>query len=142
MDIPEDDMTGAATGSVRTVLRLEGLSVFVTAVFAYAEFGSGWGLFAVCFLIPDVSFLGYLAGSRVGAVVYNAAHSYVGVLMAVGAAVAYPQMVPLAVGLIWGAHIGFDHMLGYGLKYPAGFGFTHLGTIGARATRDTTGNSE
>jgi len=37
-------------------------------------------------------------------------------------------LVPLA--LIWIAHIGFDHLVGYGLKYAAGFGFTHLGHVG------------
>ena len=37
--------------------------------------------------------------------------------------------VPAAAagGLIWIAHIGFDRALGYGLKYPTGFGDTHLG---------------
>jgi hypothetical protein len=39
----------------------------------------------------------------------------------------------LAAALIWLAHIGFDRALGYGLKYSAGFSFTHLGRIG-RAT--------
>jgi hypothetical protein len=28
------------------------------------------------------------------------------------------------------AHIGLDRALGYGLKYNAGFVFTHLGRIG------------
>jgi Domain of unknown function (DUF4260) len=28
------------------------------------------------------------------------------------------------------AHIGFDRMLGYGLKYASGFGDTHLSRIG------------
>ena len=39
---------------------------------------------------------------------------------------------PLAgtLALIWFAHIGFDRMLGYGLKHGAGFRFTHLGRIG------------
>lgn len=36
-------------------------------------------------------------------------------------------------GIIWTAHIGFDRMMGYGLKYSAGFGFTHLGVIGRGA---------
>ena len=37
------------------------------------------------------------------------------------------------LSLIWCAHIGFDRALGYGLKYDAGFSFTHLGRIGRRA---------
>jgi hypothetical protein len=30
------------------------------------------------------------------------------------------------IALIWGAHIGADRMLGYGLKYPTAFKHTHL----------------
>ncbi|GLR92489.1 hypothetical protein GCM10007858_01070 [Bradyrhizobium liaoningense] len=36
----------------------------------------------------------------------------------------------LSIALIWLAHIGIDRALGYGLKYSAGFSFTHLGRIG------------
>jgi hypothetical protein len=35
--------------------------------------------------------------------------------------------VALAVGLIGPAHVGFERLLGYGLKYPLGSGYTHLG---------------
>jgi hypothetical protein len=41
----------------------------------------------------------------------------------------------LALALIWLAHIGFDRMLGYGLKYQSGFGDTHLGRIGRTKPR-------
>jgi hypothetical protein len=41
----------------------------------------------------------------------------------------------VAVALIWAAHIQFDRMLGYGLKYASGFGDTHLGRIGRAAAR-------
>jgi hypothetical protein len=34
------------------------------------------------------------------------------------------------VALIWINHIGVDRLLGYGLKYPAGFGWTHLSKLG------------
>jgi hypothetical protein len=36
----------------------------------------------------------------------------------------------LTVGALWFAHAGFDRLLGYGLKSPEGFSFTHLGQIG------------
>ena len=42
-----------------------------------------------------------------------------------------PVVLPFA--LIWINHIGVDRLLGYGLKYSDGFGFTHLGRIGKRA---------
>ena len=41
----------------------------------------------------------------------------------------------LSIAMIWLAHIGIDRALGYGLKYSAGFGFTHLGRIGSRRRR-------
>ena len=112
------------------MLRLEGLSVLAAAVAAYTQLGAGWGAFAMLFLLPDLSFLGYLAGSRVGAIAYNAAHSYIGpvALLALGFVGGVPAA--LAFGLIWCAHIGLDHALGYGLKYVSEFGAKHLGRVG------------
>lgn len=123
---------GAVSGGVRAALRLEGLAVLLASVAAYAQLGAGWGAFAMLFLVPDLSFLGYLAGARTGALAYNIAHAYVGpvALLALGALGDLP--VALAIGLIWSAHIGFDRMLGYGLKYASGFAATHLGRIGPR----------
>jgi len=119
-----------AAGGVRALLRIEGAAVFAVALAAYAQFGAGWGTFALWLLVPDLSLLGYLAGPRVGALLYNAAHSYAGpaLLLALGLFAAMPWAV--AGSLIWLVHIGLDRALGYGLKYAAGFAFTHLGRIG------------
>src|SRR4030088_2737904 len=89
-----------------------------------------WWVYAILFLAPDLSFAGCLGGPRVGAVVYNAAHSYMApvTLMVTGFGLASPLV--LSIALIWMAHIGIDRALGYGLKYSAGFTFTHLGRIG------------
>jgi len=120
----------AVSGGVRTLLRLEGVVVLGAALAAYAQFGAGWGVFALWLLAPDLALLGYLAGPRVGATLYNAAHSYAGAvaLLVLGVLAAMPWAV--AGGLIWCAHIGLDRALGYGLKYGTGFGATHLGRIG------------
>jgi hypothetical protein len=121
---------GSAGGGVRTLLRLEGLAVLALATAAYAQFGAGWGWFALLFLLPDLSFVAYLAGPRAGAAAYNIAHSYAGplVLLAAGVLGALPSL--LAIALVWCAHIGFDRALGYGLKYASGFRHTHLGALG------------
>lgn len=123
-------MSGATIGGVRLVLRLEGLCVLIAASVAYSKFGLGWGTFALFFLTPDVSFLGYLAGPKVGAVSYNMAHSYIGAVACLVTGFTLPAPTLLCIGIIWCAHIGFDRALGYGLKYSEGFGFTHLGRIG------------
>jgi Domain of unknown function (DUF4260) len=124
------ETTGTVTGGVRTLLRLEGLTLLAGMTLLYGLSGGSWWIYAILFLAPDLSFAGYLAGPRIGAIVYNAAHSYLApmALMAAGFALASP--LALSIGTIWLAHIGFDRALGYGLKYAAGFGFTHLGRIG------------
>jgi hypothetical protein len=115
---------------VRLWLRLEGLAVVVVGAYLYARGGYSWILFAALFLVPDASFAFFLAGPRAGAVGYNLVHSYVGPLV-LGAISLGAGWSP-AIALIWGVHIGFDRLLGYGLKYPAHFGDTHLGVIGRR----------
>jgi hypothetical protein len=74
--------------------------------------------------------LGYLAGPRAGALIYNAAHSYVLALILTLAGHLTGSAATAAAGLIFIAHIGFDRALGYGLKYPSGFHDTHLGRLG------------
>ncbi|MDR6535671.1 DUF4260 domain-containing protein [Variovorax soli] len=112
------------------MLRLEGLAVLAAAVAAYQYLGASWGAFAMLFLLPDLSFLGYLAGPRVGAAAYNAAHSYIGPVALLTSGLVGERPAVLAFGLIWAAHIGLDRALGYGLKYGSEFGATHLGRIG------------
>jgi hypothetical protein len=129
-------MTGAATGGVRGLLRVEGACVLAAALFLYSRSGSGWGWFALCFLAPDLSFFGYLAGPRIGAMAYNVAHAYVGPVGCFVAGVCLEQPMLSVAAIVWAAHVGFDRALGYGLKYAAGFGFTHLGRIGRDAQAD------
>jgi hypothetical protein len=75
--------------------------------------------------------LGYLGRPCRAARIYNAFHSYVvpAVLGAMGLLLHAHGVVPVA--LIWINHIGVDRLMGYGLKYADGFGYTHLGLIGA-----------
>ena len=77
--------------------------------------------------MPDVSLLGYLRpANKASAAFYNLVHCYV---------------LPLALGLLawkrggvlggqvalsWMAHISFDRCLGYGLKFPESFRYTHM----------------
>jgi hypothetical protein len=122
---------GAVHSAVRVWLRLEGIVTFLLAISLYAQDDGSWLLFAALFFVPDISFAGYLAGVRVGAAIYNAAHSYVGPLVLAATMLSLGRGVTLA--LVWAAHIGFDRALGYGLKYPTAFGDTHLGRIGRRA---------
>jgi len=101
----------------------------VTAML-YARTGASWWLFAALWLAPDLSMLGYLAGPGWGARIYNAIHAYVTPATLALAALALRQYALLPFALIWVNHIGVDRLMGYGLKYRAGFGWTHLGRLG------------
>ena len=118
---------GAVTGAVRTWLRAEGLAVLALSVTLYWVLGASWLWFALLFLAPDLSFAGYLAGPRTGALAYNLAHTYVLPLGLVTVALLLELGRPAHFGLIWTAHLGFDRALGFGLKYPTAFADTHLG---------------
>jgi hypothetical protein len=120
------------TAAVPVILRVEGLIELTLAVLVYRHIGAGWPMFAVLFLVPDVSMLGYLANPRIGAWAYNFGHTYVApaLLALAGLVTATPLLYALAS--IWAAHIGFDRLLGYGLKYPTAFRATHLGWKGPR----------
>ena len=52
---------GAVTGPVRLLLRLEGLALLIAALLFYARLDESWWMFAILFLVPDLSMLAYLA---------------------------------------------------------------------------------
>ena len=124
------ETAGAVSGGLRTMLRLEGLMLFAGMTLLYAVWDGSWWVYAILFLVPDLSFVAYRAGPKAGAVVYNAAHSYMAPMMLMTSGFALSSPLVLSIAMIWLAHIGIDRALGYGLKYSAGFAFTHLGRIG------------
>ena len=112
-----------------TMLRAEGAVLLAGGAASYWLNGEPWWLFALLLLAPDVSIVGYLAGPRVGAALYNVFHPYP--LPAALGIFGLLAGAPLAVGVasVWFAHIGMDRMVGYGLKYASGFKDTHLGRV-------------
>ena len=129
----------ARNSSVALILRLEGLVVAAISAAAYARTGASWWSFAALWLAPDVSLLGYLGRPCRAARIYNTFHTYLLPAVLGAMAVLLNARGLLPVALIWINHIGVDRLLGYGLKYSDGFGWTHLGLIGAArrvVTRD------
>jgi hypothetical protein len=114
---------------MKELLRIEELALAVLAVFLFRGFGFAWWWFAVLFLAPDVSMIGYLAGTRVGAATYNLVHhKAVAVAVYIAGYFAHSHAMQFA-GLIMLAHSSLDRVLGYGLKYPDSFKHTHLETL-------------
>ena len=116
-------------GAPRLLLRLEAALMLVAATIAYRTFGGTWGTFAALFLLPDLGMLGYLAGAKIGSITYNAMHAYVGPALLAAFGFFMASHDAQLGACIWAAHVGFDRMLGYGLKYGSAFGDTHLGQL-------------
>ena len=126
---PSPGRPGCPTGSVRALLRIEGAAAFAGSAALYGHAGFSWSLFALFFLAPDLAMLGYLGGQKAGAATYNLLHTYAGPLILALAGFLLASPPALAAALIWTSHIGLDRALGFGLKYPTGFGDTHLGRL-------------
>jgi hypothetical protein len=77
--------------------------------------------------------LGYLLNPRTGSALYHLGHTLTNpLILYILFPVAWQQhrQLLLAIATIWIAHIGFDRLLGYGLKYPSHFKVTHLQHLG------------
>ena len=132
--VGQSEIAPARRSSVVLLLRLEGLAVAALSAAAYARTGASWWLFAALWMAPDLSMLGYVGGSPCrGARVYNAFHTYVLPGMLALAAIALHKPILMVLALVWINHIGVDRLLGFGLKYADGFGWTHLSSVGRKA---------
>lgn len=125
-------MAQSATGSVRMLLRIEGLILFAVATAGYfALSGHPWWLYFVLFLVPDLALIVFAVDRRTGAIVYDALHTTVGPLVLLALMFATSATLWGALAAIWLAHIGIDRAIGYGLRYPDTPDMTHLGPVGA-----------
>ena len=117
--------TGSRSG-VRTLLQAEGLPIFIAGAVAFGAFGGPWLAFVPLLLVPDISMLGYIRDTRLGALTYNLGHNLVtvGALLGLGLALNVGWLA--IAGSVALAHVGMDRLMGYGLKYPTTFTDTHL----------------
>ncbi len=115
---------------MKNLLKIEEFFLFGLALFLFWRLGYSWGWYALLFLAPDLSALGYVISPRFGAWTYNLVH-HKGVavtLYGLGSLIAVPWL--MFAGTILLGHSSLDRVFGYGLKYPDAFQNTHLGMIG------------
>ncbi|MGC1419099.1 MAG: DUF4260 domain-containing protein [Acidimicrobiales bacterium] len=117
------------TGKPRRWLRLDGAVVFVASILLFRLTHQHWWIYPLLLFVPDIFMLGYLRGTAIGAFLYNAGHTYLLPSLTILYGWHDDHVLVLAIGIIWLGHVGFDRFAGYGLKYDAGFKFTHLGTL-------------
>jgi hypothetical protein len=121
----EGVVDGGALSPV-VLVRLESAAILALTLYLYGKFGESWILFALLFLIPDLTIPIYFVNKQAGSAAYNLVHFYAWPALLVGIAVGGGSDLLLSLGLIWFAHIGADRMLGLGLKYPIDFKQTHI----------------
>ena len=109
-DSPADQVTGqpasagTVSGAPRAWLRAEAAVLPGRRPRRLLTTGQPWWLVPALILLPDLAWAGYLGGTRIGAITYNAAHATP--LPAVMTGLGWWQHRPLALalGLIWLAH--------------------------------------
>lgn len=106
------------------------VAAILVAVFYITVGNFAWYWLPILFVVFDLSAVGYVFNSKVGALFYNIGHSLIGPTLLVAIYIATTNQSVLFVALLWLFHIFVDRALGYGLKHVAGFEHTHLGPIG------------
>jgi hypothetical protein len=116
---------------MKYLLKLEEAFMFVLSIFLFSKLDFAWWLYLALLFAPDLSMLGYLGGTKVGALTYNFIHhKAVGIGIFIIGTLLANQPIQLA-GIILFGHSSMDRILGYGLKYQDSFQNTHLGLIGS-----------
>ena len=115
---------------MKQIIQLEELGMFLLSIFLFNQLSFAWWWFPTLILLPDISMIGYAAGNKIGAIVYNFFHhKAVAIAVYMLGFYLHNELIQL-IGIILFGHSSMDRFFGYGLKTFAGFKSTHLGEIG------------
>ena len=115
---------------MKNLLRIEEFLLFGLALFLFSQLEYGWGTYALLFLAPDLSMIGYFLNPRSGAWTYNLIHhkGLAVVLYVLGSVLSIPGL--MFAGTVLLGHSSLDRVFGYGLKHEDAFQHTHLESLG------------
>lgn len=116
--------------NIKNTIRLEELAMMALSLYGLYFFNAAWWYYPLLFLGPDISMLGYLAGNKTGAFVYNLFHHKAVAIIIFIAGTSFEQHALMLTGIVLFGHSSMDRFFGYGLKLKEGFKYTHLGIIG------------
>ena len=114
---------------MKNIIKLEELAMFGLSAWALYIMNAEWWYYLLLLLGPDISFIGYTAGNKTGAFIYNLFHhkGVAVVIFIIGFLT--PDKIMQIAGIVLFGHSSMDRFFGYGLKLTEGFKFTHLGMI-------------
>jgi len=118
------------SNKMNNLLKLEELGQFLLSILLFSQLDYAWWIFPACILLPDLSMLGYLVNSKIGAWLYNFFHhKFVAIAIFILGFGLSSSLITLAGAILFG-HSAMDRIFGYGLKFDDNFKNTHLGWIG------------
>ena len=115
---------------MRNLLKLEEAAIFLLSLYLFSTLDFTWWWFPTLLLVPDIGMVGYLFNPKFGAFIYNLFHHRMVASVVLFYGLASGNDYVVLAGIILFAHISFDRMMGYGLKFSDSFNHTHLGEIG------------
>jgi hypothetical protein len=121
---------------MKKLISLEEVAMLALSIYLFSRLSFAWWVYLALILTPDLSMIGYIINTKLGAWLYNFFHhKAVAILIYLAGSYLNDEVLQL-IGLILFGHSSMDRMLGYGLKYPDSFQNTHLGLIGKKVKGD------
>lgn len=116
---------------MKNVLKLEEAAMFALSVYVLTLIDTQftWWVYPILYLAPDISMVGYWAGNKAGAWLYNVGHSKTLAIIIAIVGMLLSNDIVLISGVILFGHSSMDRMFGFGLKLDKGFKHTHLGVL-------------
>ena len=114
---------------MKTLVKLEELAQVLFSIYLFSLLPFAWWVFPLFLFAPDLSFIGYLAGKRIGVMSYNLIHHKALALGAyvLGSVLAIPVLALIGVLLL--GHSSLDRVLGFGLQDAGSQAQPALGSI-------------
>ena len=130
----EINIDTAAVKKMAFTIKIEEAAITAISIYFLSRHNLGLPVW-ICVLLffsPDISMVGYLINTRIGAYCYNLFHHRAIALVVLAIGLLTHNNVLVAVGTLLFAHSSFDRMMGYGLKYTDDFKHTNLGWVGKK----------
>ena len=124
---------------MKKLLSVEELSQFLLVLYLLIQIPQHISIYWLipAFFLPDLFAIGFLINNRVGAILYNFSHLKFLAIILIAIGFFKHSVLFTQLGYLVYAHICFDRMIGYGLKYIDNPNKTHLGFIGKEKNKNT-----
>lgn len=111
------------------LLKLEFVALLALSIVLFLTTDVAWWWFPLLILVPDISMIGYIVNTRIGALTYNIVHTLIfGIAVFIFGYFTHLTVFEVAGAILIG-HSAMDRAFGYGLKFGDSFKHTHLGNL-------------